>query len=98
MFTVPDQILPSYRQINKDRKAKNIIYSCEAKNPVKMFPKLRLNGEIILLADLVPRNDIRIKKAGIIHNWAVIFRTVTRAKSGSTIDISNGPFQRWWNP
>ena len=40
MFTVPDKILPSYRQISKDRKAKNIIYFCEAKNPVNMFPKL----------------------------------------------------------
>ena len=49
MFTVPDKILPAYRQINEDWKAKQIIYSCEANSPVKMFPKLKPNGEIRLL-------------------------------------------------
>ena len=53
MFTVPDNILPAYRQIIEDWKAKQIIYPCEANNPVNMFPKLQPNasGEIRLLAD-----------------------------------------------
>ena len=62
MFTVPDKILPAYRQIIKDWKAKQIIYPGKANNPVNMFPKLKPNGEIRFLADLVPRNDITKKK------------------------------------
>ena len=61
MFIVPDNILPAYRQIIEDWKAKQIIYTCEANNPVNMFPKLEPTGEIRLLADLVPRNDITKK-------------------------------------
>ena len=40
-FTVPDQILPTYRQIMEDWKAKQMIYPCEANNPVNMVPKLK---------------------------------------------------------
>jgi len=54
MFKVPNKILPAYRQIILDWKTKNIIYPCEATNPVNMFPKLKTNGEIRLLADQVP--------------------------------------------
>ena len=46
MFPVPDKILPAYRQIIEEWKAKQIIYPCEANNPVNMFPKLKPNGEI----------------------------------------------------
>ena len=89
MFTVPDNILPAYRQIIDDRKAKQIIYSCKANNPVNMFPKLKPNGEIRLLADLVPRNDITKKNDSTIHNQSMILRTVARVKYRSTIDLSN---------
>ena len=68
MFSVPDKILPAYRQIIEDWKQKKIIYPCEANNPVNMFPKLKPNGEIRLLADLVPRNDITIKNDSTIPN------------------------------
>jgi len=68
MFTVPDKILPAYRQIMEHWKVKNIIYPCEANHPVNMFPKLKPHGEIRLLADLVPRNDITIKNQSTIPN------------------------------
>ena len=93
MFTVPDKILPAYRQIMEDWKEKKIIYSCEANNPVNMFPKLKPNGEIRLLADLVPRNDIIIKNESTIPNQSMILRTVAKAKYQSTIDLSNWNFQ-----
>ena len=80
MFTVPDKILPAYRQIIENWRAKQIIYPCEAYNPVNMFPKLKPNGEIRLLADLVLRNDITKKNNCIIPNQSMIFRTVARAK------------------
>ena len=86
-------ILPACRQIMEDWKAKKIIYSYEANNPVKMFPKLKPNGEIRLLADLVPRNDITIKNDSTIPNQSMILRTVARAKYRSTIDLSNWYFQ-----
>ena len=54
-----------------------------------MFPKLKPNGEIRLLADLVPRNDITRKHDSTIPNQSMIFRTVARAKYLSTIDLSN---------
>jgi len=93
MFTVPDKILSSYRQIIEDWTAKNIIYPCEANNPVNMFPKLKPNGEIRHLADLVPRNNITIKNDSTFPNQSMIFRTVARAKYQSTIDLSNWYFQ-----
>jgi len=93
MFTVPDKILPAYRQIIEDGKAKNIIYPCDANNPVNMFPKLKPNAKIGLLADLVPRNDITIKNNSTIPNQSMILRTVARAKYWSTIDLSNWYFQ-----
>ena len=93
MFTVPDKILPAYRQIIEDWKEKEIIYPCEANNPVNMFPKLKPNGEIRLLADLVPRNDITIKNDSTIPNQSMIVRTIARAKYRSTIDLSNWYFQ-----
>ena len=93
MFTVPDKILPAYRQIIEDWKAKQIIYPREANNPVNMFPKLQPNGEIRLLADLVPRNDITKKNDCTIPNQSMILRSVTRAKYRSTIDLANWYFQ-----
>ena len=93
MFTVPDKILPAYRQIIEDWKAKQIIYPCEANNPVNMFPTLKPNGEIRLLADLVPRNDITKKNDSTIPNQSMILRTIARAKYRSTIDLSNWYFQ-----
>ena len=93
MFTVADKILPAYRQIIEDWKAKNIIYPCETNNPVNMFPKLKPNGEIRLLADLVPRNDIAIKNDSTIPNQSMILSTVATAKYRSTINLSNWYFQ-----
>jgi len=58
-----------------------------------MFPKLKPNGEIRLLADLVPRNDITIKNDSTIPNPSMILRTVVRAKYRFTIDLSNWFFQ-----
>jgi len=93
IFTVPDKVLPAYRQIIEDWKANNIIYPCQANNPVNMFPKLKPNGEIRLLADLVPRNDITIKNDSTMSNQSMILRTMARAKYRSTIDLSNWYFQ-----
>ena len=93
MFTVPDKILPVYRQIIENWKTKQIINPCEANNPLNMFPKLKPNGEIRLLADLVPRNDITKKNDSTIANQFMILRTVARAKYRSTIDLSNWYFQ-----
>ena len=58
-----------------------------------MFLKLKPNGEIRLLADLVPRNDITKKNDSTIPNQSMILRTVARAKYQSTIDLSNWYFQ-----
>ena len=58
-----------------------------------MFPKLKPNGEIRLLADLVPRNDITIKNDSTIPNQSMILRNVARAKYRSAIDLSNWYFQ-----
>ena len=80
MFTVPDKILPAYSQIIDDWKAKQIIYLCEANTPVNMFLKLKPNGQIRLLADLAPRNDITKKKDSTIPNQSMILKTVARAK------------------
>ena len=80
MFTFPDKILPPYKQIIADWKAKQIIYLCKANNPLNIFPKLNPNGKIILLADLVPRNDITIKNNSTIPNQSMTLRTVARAK------------------
>ena len=93
MFTVSDKILPAYRQIIEDRRAKQMIYPSEANNSVNMFPKLKPNGETRLLADLVPRNDITKKNDSTIPNQSMILRTVARAKYRSTIDLSNWYFQ-----
>ena len=93
MFTVPDKILPAYRQIIEDWKAKQIIYPCEANNPVNMFPMLKPNGQSRPLADLVPRNHITKKNDSTIPNQSMILRTVARVKYRSTIDLSNWYFQ-----
>ena len=93
MVTVSDKILPPYRQIIEDWKVKPIIHPCQANNPVNMFPKLKLNGEIRLLADLVPRDDITKKNDTTIPNQYMILRTVARAKYPYTIDLSNWYFQ-----
>ena len=58
-----------------------------------MFPKLKPNGEIRLVADLVPRNDITKKNDSTILNESMIHTTVASAKYRSTIDLSNFCFQ-----
>ena len=58
-----------------------------------MFPKLKPNVQITLLADLVPMNDITKKNDSIIPNQSMILRTVARARYRSTIDLSNWYFQ-----
>jgi hypothetical protein len=95
VFSVPDKFMSAYRQIIEEWKQKGIIYPSSAHNPVNMFPKLKPNasGEIRLLADLVPRNNITIKDHGGIPNQAMILRTVARAKFRSSIDLSNWYFQ-----
>ena len=72
---------------------KNIIYSCEGSNQVNIFPKLKPNGEIRLLADLVLRNNITIKNHSTIPNQSMSLRIGARDKYQSTIDISNWYFQ-----
>ena len=93
MFTVPDKILFEYWQIIEDWKEKKIIYSCEANDSVNIFPKLKPNAEITLLADLVPRNDTTIKNNSTIPNQSMILRTVARAKYWSTINLSKWYFE-----
>ena len=58
-----------------------------------MFPKLKHSGQIGLLADLVPKSDIKKKNDSTIPNQSIILRTVARAKYRSTIDLSNWYFQ-----
>ena len=54
-----------------------------------MFPKLKPNGKIGLLADLVQKNHITKKNDSTIPNQSRIPRTVARAKYRSTVDLSN---------
>ena len=93
LYTVPDKIIPAYCQIIDDWKAKGIIYSSEANNPVNVFPKPKPNSQICLLVDLFPRNAITIKDRGPIPNHSMILRAVARAKYRSTIELSNWYFQ-----
>jgi len=74
-------------------ESENIIYPCEGNTPVNMFPKLKPNCKIRLLADLVPTNDITIKNDSTIPNPSMILRTVARAKYRSIINLSNWYFQ-----
>jgi hypothetical protein len=61
IYTVPDKLMHKYREAIEQWKAAGIIYPSEAHNPVNMFPKLKPNGEVRLLADLVARNKITVK-------------------------------------
>jgi hypothetical protein len=63
-----------------------------------MFPKLKLNGKISLLADLVPYNRIIVKDHEPIHNEGLILRTLGRAKYQSTIDLADWSFQSTLEP
>jgi hypothetical protein len=57
-----------------------------------MFPKLKPNGEVCLLADLVARNKFTVMDHGPILNQALILRTLARVKFRSSIDLSNWYF------
>jgi hypothetical protein len=59
---------------------------------LSIFPKLKSNGKIRLLGDLVPRNKIMVKDYGHIPNQALIPRTLGRAKYRSTIDLADWYF------
>ena len=98
IFSVPDRLMPKFRDAIDKWKDAGIIYPSEAHNPVNMFPKLKPNGEVRLLADLVARNKITIKDHGPIPNQALILRTLARAKYRSSIDLSNWYFQIRINP
>ena len=63
-----------------------------------MFPELKPNGEIRLLADLIHRNDISRKNDSTIPNQSIIIRTVARVKYRSALDLSNWYFQIWVGP
>ena len=91
MFTFPDIILPAYRKVIEDWKAKPIFHPCKANNPVNMFPKLKPNGDIRLLADLVPTNDI--SKRNDRPNQSIILRTVAISKYRSSMDLTNWYFE-----
>jgi hypothetical protein len=66
-----------------------LIYSSTSHNPVNMFPKLKSNGEISLLVDLVPYNKITVKDYGPIPDQGLILRTLGRVKYHSTIDLAD---------
>ena len=68
MFTVPDKVLPAYSHIIELWKAKPIIYHYQVNNPLNSFPKLKPNGEIGQLADLMPSNDFTKKNDSTIPN------------------------------
>jgi hypothetical protein len=82
-----------YREAIEQWKAVGIIYPSEAHNSVNIFPNLKPNGEVRLLADLVARNKITVKDHGPIENQALILRTLARAKFRTSIDLSNWYFQ-----
>jgi hypothetical protein len=58
-----------------------------------MFSKLKSNGEIRLLADLVPCNKITVKDYEPIPNQVLILRTLGRVIYCLTIDLANCYFQ-----
>jgi hypothetical protein len=62
-------------------------------NPVNMFANVQPNGEIRLLADLVPHNKITVKDHGPIPNQALFLRTLGRAKYCLAIDLVHWYFQ-----
>jgi hypothetical protein len=57
-----------------------------------MFPKLKPNAEIRLLADLMPCNKITVQDPGLISNQALILRTLGSMKYPSTIDLADWYF------
>jgi hypothetical protein len=58
-----------------------------------MFPKLKQNGEIKLLAVLVLCNKITVKDGRTILNQVLILRTLGRAQYHSTVDLADWYFQ-----
>jgi hypothetical protein len=58
-----------------------IIYPSASHNAVNMYLKLKPNGEIMRLADLVPQNKIMVTDNEPIPNKALILRT---CKGGSS--------------
>jgi hypothetical protein len=93
IFTVPDKYIPKYEEAIVKWKAAGIIYLSGNHNPINMFPKLKPNGEIRLLADLVPCNKITVKDHGPIPNQVLILRTLGRAKYYSIIDLADWYFK-----
>jgi hypothetical protein len=70
-------------------KVGDIIYPSASRNPVNMFLKLITNGEIRLVADLVPCNKITVENYEPIANQLLFLRTLERAKYRSTIDLAD---------
>jgi hypothetical protein len=68
IFTVPDKYLPKCEKAIANWKVAGIIYPSASHNPVNMFMKLKLNGEIRLLADLEHHNKIIVKAHKPITN------------------------------
>jgi hypothetical protein len=68
IFTVPDKYIPKYEEAITKWKVVDIIYPSTSHNPVNIFPKLKPNREIRLLADLVPCKKITVKDHEHIPN------------------------------
>jgi hypothetical protein len=93
IFTVPKKYIPKYEEAIAKWKAAGIVYPSASHNPVNMFPKLKSNKEIRVLADLVPCNKITVKDHRPIPNQVLILRTLESVKYHSTIDLADWYFQ-----
>jgi hypothetical protein len=97
IFTVPDKYRPKYKERRAKWKAAGTIYPSASHNPVNTFPKLKPNGELRLLADLVPPIKITLKDHAHITNQVLILSTLGRVKYASTIDSVDRYVELDWN-
>jgi hypothetical protein len=70
-------------------KAARIIYPGTSHRSINIFLKLMPNGEIRLLVDLVPHNQIMVEDHGDISNIGPLLEMLAGAKYYSTIVLQD---------
>jgi hypothetical protein len=68
IYTVPNNYILIYEEAIAKWKGAGIIYSSNSHNPINMFPKLKPDGKVWLLTDLVSHNKTLVEDNGLIYN------------------------------